>query len=95
MQDEEIIPLLRTLRHPTFVTRDADFFDRSLCADHYCLVYFRIHPLEIATHVRRLLHHPAFRTWSQRQGRVLRITTSGIWSWEIHQPRIARHRWVD
>ena len=31
--DEEIIPLLQRLRHPTFFTRDSDFYDRRLC--HY------------------------------------------------------------
>ena len=37
MQDDEIVTLLRTLRHPSFFTRDRDFFNKMLCSDHYCL----------------------------------------------------------
>lgn len=36
--DEEIIPLLLRLRHPTFFTRDSDFYERRLCHPKYCLV---------------------------------------------------------
>jgi hypothetical protein len=45
MLDDEIIPLLRTLRRPTFISRDRDFFDKSLCHGRFCLIHFRVRPL--------------------------------------------------
>jgi hypothetical protein len=42
MLDEEIVPLLLRQRHPTFFTRDDDFFARELCHANYCLVYLNV-----------------------------------------------------
>jgi len=36
IQDEEIIPFLRTLRRPTFITLDAGFYKHELCHARYC-----------------------------------------------------------
>ena len=38
MTDEEIIPLLLSLRRPTLFTLDAGFYDRALAHDRYGLV---------------------------------------------------------
>lgn len=95
MQDEEIIPLLRTLRRPTLVTRDRDFFQSSLCDVRYCLVQFRVDPVEVAAYLRRLIRHPNFKTWSQRKGRVLRVSPGGISVWQVRNPRLRRYRWTD
>ena len=95
MHDDEIIPLLRTMRRPTFVTRDRDFFDKSLCNDRFCLVYLDIRPLEVAEFVRRLLRHPQFKTWSQRKGCVMRVAPSGVSVWQVHLQRMNRFRWED
>ena len=48
MLDEEIISLLQSLRHPTFFTRDDDFYDRRLCHSRYCLVYLAVEKSEVA-----------------------------------------------
>src|SRR5207253_2399648 len=48
MEDDEIIPMLRELRRSTFVSRDRDFFDKTLCHDRICLVYLDVRPLEVA-----------------------------------------------
>jgi hypothetical protein len=61
MKDDEIIPLLRTLRRPTFITRDRDFFDKTLCTDRMCLVYLETPPLEVAEFARRVLRHVRFK----------------------------------
>jgi hypothetical protein len=95
MNDDEIIPLLRTIRRPTFFSRDSDFHDKRLCSDQFCLVHLDVPALEVADYVRRLLRHPEFRTWSQRQGRVTRVAASGISSWRIRLSQLTRHRWVD
>jgi hypothetical protein len=38
----EIIPLLHTLRRPTFFTRDHDFYKADLCHPRYCLVFLDV-----------------------------------------------------
>ena len=94
-QDEVILPILRTLRRPTFVTWDRDFFDRTLCSHRFCLVYMDVRQTEIAEYTRRLLRHPDFKTWSQRKGCVLRVAPNGISVWRAHASRVVRYRWVD
>jgi hypothetical protein len=95
MQDGVIIPFLRSMRRPTFVSRDADFFDKSLCSDGYCLMWLDVRPVEVAVYVRRLLRHPDFRTWSQRRGLVLRVAENGITVWTVDEARPRRHKWSD
>lgn len=58
----DIIPLLHTLYHPTFFTRDHGFYHRSLLHPAYCLVYLNVAFDEIAEFIRRFLQHIAFRT---------------------------------
>ena len=93
MQDDEIITLLRRLRHPSFFSRDPDFFKKSLSSDHYCLAFLDVRPLEVAHYTRSLLRHPAFKTWSQRRGCVVRVAPSGISVWRAHAARLARYDW--
>ena len=95
IHDDEIITLLQSLRRPTFVSRDRDFFQRTFCSDRFCLVYLAIGPLEVAEYVRRLLRHPQFKTWSQRKGRVLRVAPSGISAWHARAGRLTRYEWPD
>jgi len=58
----EIIPLLHTLRRPTFFTRDHDFYKPDLCHPGYCLVFLDVAFDEAADFIRRFLRHAAFRT---------------------------------
>jgi hypothetical protein len=95
MKDDEIIPLLRTLRRPTFISRDRDFFDKTLCSDRMCLVYANVRPLEVAAYARRLLRHPHFKAWSKRKGCVARVAASGISVWRTKTAHISRYLWVD
>ena len=55
----EIIPLLHTLRRPTFFTRDHDFYKADLCHRRYCLVFLDVAFDEAAEFTRRfsLLSH--------------------------------------
>ena len=80
---EEIIPLLHSLRRPTFFTRDQDFYHPWLRHPGYCLVFLEIQPQETAQYIRRFLRHPMFRTQSQRMGKVVRIHEDGIRFWEL------------
>lgn len=69
----EIIPLLHTLRRPTFFTRDHDFYKADLRHLRYCLVFLDVAFDEAAEFIRRFLRHTAFRTQAQRMGRVVRV----------------------
>jgi hypothetical protein len=42
MKDDEVIPFLLTLRHPTFFTLDWDYFERGLCHARCCLAYLDV-----------------------------------------------------
>jgi hypothetical protein len=94
MKDDEIIPLLRKLRRPTFVSRDRDFFHKTLCNDRMCLIFLNVGPLEVAEYTRRFLRHPQFRTWTQRKACVVRIAASGISVWHATTLQVTRYRWV-
>jgi hypothetical protein len=94
MADEEIITLLRRLHRPSFVSRDRDFFDKTLGGGSFCLLYLDIRPFQVAEYVRRLLRHPEFNTWSQRKGRVVRVRASGISAWHVRAPRVVHHPWA-
>ncbi|SRR5258705_9541860 len=83
--DEEIIPLLHSLRQPTFFTRDSDFYERRFCHRKYCLVYMSVEKSEAALFVRRFLRHPDFKTRANRMGKVIRASRVGISFWRLHQ----------
>jgi len=79
---EEIIPLLHTLRQPTFFTGDDDFYKLNLRHNSYCIVYLDVFPHETAEYIRRFLRHTSFRTQAQRMGKVVRVRHSGLTWWE-------------
>ena len=85
MKDQnEIIPLLHALRQPTFFTRDHGFYRPTLLHLGYCLVYFEVGADETAEYIRRLLRHQAFRTRSQRMGKVVRVRHNGVSYWQVN-----------
>jgi hypothetical protein len=91
--DEEIIPLLQSLRYPTFITRDSDFHKRELCHRAYCLVYLAVEKSEIALFVRRFLRHPDFKTRVNRMGKVIRVSRAAISFWRLHQLKEEQVGW--
>lgn len=84
MKDDEIIPLLCSLRRPTFFTRDLGFYERDLCHARYCLVCMVVRKNEAAAFVRRLLRHPEFDTQAKRMGTVIRVSRRGLRVWRLH-----------
>ncbi len=78
----DIIPLLHTLRRPTFFTRDRDYYQADLRHAGYCLVFLEVTFDEAAEYIRRFLRHPSFRTQAQRMGKVVRVRHSGLSWWE-------------
>ena len=93
MKDREIIPFLHQLSQPTFFTRDDGFYDRRLCHAGYCLVYLDVRKEEVATFVRRVLRHRAFKTKAQRMGKVIRASHIGLSVWTLHAEKEERFDW--
>lgn len=78
ISDEAIVPLLLRLKKPTLLTRDSDFFDRSLAHSAYSLVWFDVDRAETAFFIRRFLRDRRFRNTAQRLGKVMRVHQRGI-----------------
>jgi len=89
----DVIPLLHSLRHPTFFTRDHGFYHPTLRHAGYCLVYLDVTVDEVATYVRRFLRHPAFRPQAQRMGKVIRVRHSGITYGQMGDQKVPMVRW--
>jgi hypothetical protein len=89
----EIIPLLHTLRWPTFFTRDHDFYKPDLCHPGYCLVFLDVAFDEAAEFIRRFLRHASFRTQAQRMGKVLRVHHSGVSYWQARMKKVHALSW--
>jgi hypothetical protein len=81
MTDGEILTKLRAARQITFFTRDADFYQRSLCHSAYCLVVIAAPAEQLASYATRLLQHRGFRTHALRMAKVVRLQPSGIVYW--------------
>jgi hypothetical protein len=81
MTDDEIVTKLRGARQITFFTRDADFYQRSLCHPAYCLAVIAAPAEQLASYATRLLRHRSFRTHALRMAKVLRLQPSGIVYW--------------
>lgn len=90
---DEIIPLLHSLRRPTLLTRDDDFYHPQLRHATYCLVYFDVSLAETAVYIRQFFRHPLFRTQAQRMGKVVRIHENGITYWEVSVQGSRRVTW--
>jgi hypothetical protein len=93
MKDREILPLLHGLTRPTFFTLDADFYDRRLCHERYCLVHLDVDEDEVAKFINRVLRHRRFDTWAKRSGRVLRVSLTGIASWRVRKTEEGQVSW--
>jgi hypothetical protein len=87
MTDENIIPFLLTLPHPTLFTEDWDYFDKKMCHPAYCLVQLDVQRNELAIFVRRFLRHKEFKTRAARMGAVIRVSYSGltVWRWKAEK----------
>ena len=90
---DEIIPLLHSLRHVTFFTRDHDFYHPWLRHPDYCLVYLEVKPDEAALFIRRLLRHPHLCTQAQRMGKVVRVHHEGISFWQVRVDKQQKVAW--
>jgi len=95
MQDKEVISLLYGLRHPTFFTRDDDFYNLNLCHSGYCLAYLAVRKDEAAVFLRRFIRHKKFDTLSKRMGSIIRVSHSGLSVWRLHEENQIYLSWID
>jgi hypothetical protein len=94
--DDRVPEVLRTLRQPTFVTIDQDFWDASCCQPAYCILYFALRDNQqglIPGLLRALLQRPAFRTRGVRMGKVVRVSAVRIDYWQFPQRQLHRIAW--
>lgn len=94
VQDDAIIPFLLTLHRPTFFTFDPHFYRRDLCHARFCLVYMDVSDKEMATCIRRLLHHPEFDTQVKRMGTVIHVSHVGISVWRLRAEQEKHVEWT-
>src|ERR1051326_6473457 len=85
MDDDEIIPFLRTLRRPTFLTRDHGFYKHNLCHPRYCIVQLQVGQYESASFARRVLGHAALDTEAKRLGKVVRAFHAGLAFYKVNE----------
>jgi hypothetical protein len=93
--DENIIPILHHLKHPTFFSRDQDFWKVRLAHPNYCLVFLDIpeHEGEIALAIRRFLRHSDFNSHAKRMGKVVRLHLNRIHYWQLSKQFLSGIEW--
>jgi hypothetical protein len=91
--DDRIPEIFRTLKQPTFVTIDQDFWHPLWCHPAYCILYFALRDDQqelLPGLLRALLRRPEFRTRAVRMGKVARVSTFVIDYWQ-HPPGDVQH----
>jgi hypothetical protein len=84
--DDRVPEILRTLKQPTFVTIDQDFWNRRLCDPSYSVLYFDLRDdqqQQIPDLLRALLRQSQFRTRARRLGKVARVTGTLLQFWQF------------
>lgn len=85
--EQEILRYLHHTRQVTFFTRDLGFFRYRLCHKNYCLVVIAMAEVDVASSILRFLRHRAFKTNSQRCGKVIKLLPHRIAWWEFANRR--------
>jgi len=86
VRDERVPEILRTLKQPTFVTIDSDFWHRRWRHPDYCILYFYLRDDEqhlIPDLLRALFRHPEFHTRAARRGKVAWVGTDSVRYWQF------------
>jgi hypothetical protein len=95
MSDEQILPFLLTLTHPTLFTRDLGFADQEFCHYGRCIVVLAVGQYEAAYFARRFLRHPDFNTHAKRMGAVLRVTGVALTVFRVNAIEATLVAWRD
>jgi hypothetical protein len=94
--DDRVPAILLTLKQPTFVTIDEDFWDRRCCHPDYAVLYFALRIGEqpqLPNLLRELFRQPGFRKRTERMGKVVRVTAKGIEYWKFPRHELQRVMW--
>lgn len=95
MQDEDLIPMLHRMAHPTFVSLDGDFHRLELVHRRYCLVWLNVRSRDAADFLRKFLRHPLFNTRARRMGKVVRVHSEGVSWWQLGRRSLLEAPWRD
>ncbi len=88
IKDEAVPTLLRTAKHPTFITNNtADFWRRTPLHKNYCLICFvlpndRIE--EIPALLQKLFAMKSFKTKASRMGKALRVRRKHVDYYDVN-----------
>jgi hypothetical protein len=93
--DENILPALRLVSHPTFFSLDSHFFFGQKADLHYSLVWLDIPSNQSAAYIIRFLKHKAFNTQRKRMGSVIRLHSGGINFWKGKLRHLLTVSWDD
>jgi hypothetical protein len=96
LKDDRILQILRRQNRPTFVTRDAGFYQKRYRDRRYCLVYFSLPDLEqnrLPRLLRRLFRLVGFKTKASRMGKVVRVSDEKIDFWQFGNEKRHTVRW--
>jgi hypothetical protein len=89
----DVIPLLHSLRRPTFFTRDGDFYSRTLAHARYCLVHLDVRASESAEYVVRFLRLMEFQRQRDRMGKIIRLRPNRLSYREVNSGKERRLDW--
>jgi len=92
--DADILTTLLTLKQPTFISHDQDFWDQSRQHSRYCLVWLDTEETEQAQFIRAFLRHPEFNTRAKRLGKVVRVHPDGLTRHHSRHGRPERIAWL-
>jgi hypothetical protein len=93
LKDDQIVPLLITLRRVTFFSLDSDYYKPHLRHADYSLVFLAVGQYQTAEFVRRFLRHPAFDTLAKRLGKVIRLSPAAVHFFRLHGDREEAVAW--
>lgn len=96
--DDRIPEILLTLKQPTFVTIDKDFWQRRWCNPNYCIIYVAVRDNQqdlLPGLLRQLWHRPEFQTRAKRMGKVIHVSSTGVKFWQFRGRTLQRISWQE
>ncbi len=94
MKDQnQVIPLLHSLRRPVLFTCDMGLYSAQLVHKKYCVVCIAARAREAADFIRRFLRHSAFNTKAKRMGNVVSVSEVGLRAWRLGEENELILKW--
>jgi hypothetical protein len=97
IKDDAIPMLLRTVKQATFITTNvSDFWQRVEADRRYCIICLALpneRLNEIPVLLRCLFRLSEFKTKAARMGKVIRVSRSGIWYYQVSDNIVYHLSW--